>query len=47
MNEPMRILLLEVPQLHRGILEHSIQQQNDCELLKGLSRDFRLGPRTD
>lgn len=42
MNGPLRVLLLEVPQLLRGILEHAIQQQSDCELLKGARRDLGL-----
>jgi DNA-binding NarL/FixJ family response regulator len=39
----MRVLLLEVPQLLRGILEHAIRQRSDCELLKSAGRDFELG----
>ncbi len=31
-NGPVRILLLEVPELLRGILEHVIQLQGGCEL---------------
>jgi hypothetical protein len=42
MKEPIHILLLEVPQLLRGILEHAIQQQSDCKLLKGEDRDFKV-----
>ena len=33
MNEPVRILLLELPQLLRGIFEHAIHVHSDCELL--------------
>jgi DNA-binding NarL/FixJ family response regulator len=33
MNLPMRVLLLEVPMLLRGILEHAIQQEPDYELI--------------
>ena len=36
----MRILLLEVPQLLRDILEQAIRRQHDCELLKDTSRGF-------
>jgi hypothetical protein len=36
-------LLLEVPQLLRGILEHATQRQSGCQLLNGLKRDFELG----
>lgn len=43
-EEPIRVLLLEVPQLLRGILEHAIQQQSDCELVSGARRDFESGP---
>ena len=45
MKEPMRVLLLEVPQLLRGILEHTIEQQSDCELLKGARHDSGLGAK--
>jgi hypothetical protein len=31
----VRVMLLEVPQLLRGILEHAIQLQSGCELMKG------------
>ena len=33
MNELVRILLLEVPQLLRGIIEHAIQFHSGCELM--------------
>ena len=32
MNSPARVLLLEVPQLLRGILEHAIRRHGDCEM---------------
>ena len=31
---PVRVLLLEMPQLLRGLLEHAIQRRSDWELLK-------------
>jgi hypothetical protein len=34
MRETVRVLLLEMPLLLRGILEHAIQLRSDCELLK-------------
>jgi DNA-binding NarL/FixJ family response regulator len=37
-REPVRILLLEMPQLLRGILEHAIQLQSGCELLRDTGR---------
>ena len=43
MKEPMRVLLLELPQLLRGILEHAIQQRSDCKLLKGPRHGLGLG----
>ena len=36
----MRVLLLELPRLLRGILEHAIQQQDDCELLKDMQNEL-------
>jgi DNA-binding NarL/FixJ family response regulator len=41
-NEPVRVLLLEVPQLLRGILEHAIQLQNGCELVKDTRRALQM-----
>lgn len=32
-TEPVRVLLLEMPQLLRGILEHAIHSSRDCELI--------------
>jgi len=34
MRETVRVLLLELPLLLRGILEHAIQLRSDCELLR-------------
>ena len=34
MRDTVRVLLLEMPLLLRGILEHAIQRHSDCELLK-------------
>jgi len=39
MEASVRVLLLEMPQMLRGILEHAIQHHGDCELL----RDTRGG----
>ncbi len=36
----MRVLLLEVPRLLRGILEHAIEVDRGCELLKDVGRDL-------
>lgn len=41
-REPVRVLLLEIPQLLRGILEHAIQDHHDCELLKGTAHAFQI-----
>jgi DNA-binding NarL/FixJ family response regulator len=38
----VRVLLLEMPPLLRGILEHEVQLQSDCELLKDARRPFHL-----
>jgi len=38
----VRILLLEVPQLLRGIFEHAIQVDSDCELLKDSTHTLRV-----
>lgn len=38
-REPLRVLLLEIPQLLRGILEHALQLDGECEL----TRDSRRG----
>lgn len=32
-SEPVRVLLLEMPQLLRGLLEHAVQTHSDCTLL--------------
>jgi hypothetical protein len=32
--EPIRVLLLEMPQLLREILEHEVHKRSDCELVK-------------
>lgn len=42
MREPVRVLLLGMPQLLRGILEHAVQLQSDCELLKDTRRAFQM-----
>jgi DNA-binding NarL/FixJ family response regulator len=42
----LRILLLEMPQLLRSILEHAIQVQSDCELLRGTPRGFQMLEQT-
>lgn len=34
MRETVRVLLLEMPMLLRGILEHAVHLRSDCELLK-------------
>jgi DNA-binding NarL/FixJ family response regulator len=43
-SEPVRVLLLEMPPLLRGILEHEVQLQSDCELLKDARRPFHPLP---
>lgn len=42
MSRPVRILLLEVPQLLRGILEHAIELQSDCELVRDTRRTIDM-----
>jgi hypothetical protein len=39
-DEPVRILLLEVPQMLRDILAHAIQRQHGCELLTDAPHGF-------
>ncbi len=39
-TEPVRVLLLEMPQLLRGILEDAVQTHGDCTLLKHTGRVF-------
>jgi hypothetical protein len=34
---PVRVLLLELPQLLRGILEHAIRAHQDCDVVSGTS----------
>lgn len=41
-KKPVSVLLLEMPQLLRGILEHAIQLQSDFELLKDTRRAFQM-----
>jgi DNA-binding NarL/FixJ family response regulator len=41
-KESVRVLLLEVPPLLRGILEHAIQLQSGCELVKDTRRAFQM-----
>lgn len=41
-EKPVRVLLLELPQLLREILEHAIRLQSDCELLKGTRGGFQM-----
>jgi DNA-binding NarL/FixJ family response regulator len=38
----VRVLLLEVPQLLRGILEHAIRDQSECQLLKDTRPAFEM-----
>jgi DNA-binding NarL/FixJ family response regulator len=38
----MRVLLLEIPPLLRDILEHGIQLQSDCELLRDARRTLQM-----
>jgi hypothetical protein len=45
-STPVRVLLLELPQLLRDILEHAIRQQTDCELLKDMRDLAVLSGRT-
>jgi DNA-binding NarL/FixJ family response regulator len=40
MGEPVRVLLLEMPQLLRGILEQAVQLHGDCTLVKNTGRVF-------
>lgn len=40
MKESLRVLLLEVPQLLRDILEHEITSRSDCRLLKGATHEL-------
>lgn len=42
MKESVRVLLLEMPQLLRGILEHAIQLHSDCELVKDTRGAFQM-----
>jgi hypothetical protein len=38
----VRVLLLELPQLLRGILEHAVHHRRDCVLLKEPGRAFPM-----
>lgn len=38
----MRVLLLQMPRLLRGILEHAIQVHGDCELMSGTARGSQV-----
>jgi DNA-binding NarL/FixJ family response regulator len=38
----VRVLLLELPQLLRGILEHAVHHRRDCVLLKESARPFTI-----
>jgi DNA-binding NarL/FixJ family response regulator len=40
-GDPVRILLVEMPQLLREILAQAIQGRSECELLKGSARGLR------
>jgi hypothetical protein len=40
-GEPVRILLVEMPQLLREILAQAIQVRSECELLTGSTRGLR------
>jgi DNA-binding NarL/FixJ family response regulator len=42
MKEPVRVLLLELPQLLRDILEHALQAHGGCELLGDTRRAFAM-----
>ena len=42
MNEPVRVLLLEMPELLRGIFERAILLQNGFELLKETRGAFQM-----
>ena len=42
MTEPVRVLLLEMPQLLRGLLEHAVQAHGDCELVRDTRRTFAM-----
>lgn len=42
MGDSIRVLLLEMPQLLRGILEHAVHQHGDCELLGDTRGVFQL-----
>jgi hypothetical protein len=46
-SSPVRVLLLELPQLLRGILEHAVQRRRDCELLTDRTRAFPALPGFD
>jgi hypothetical protein len=46
-SSPVRVLLLELPQLLRGILEHAVWQRRDCELLTDTSPFIPKLPRAD
>ncbi len=43
MNEPVRVLLLEVPQLLRRILEDAIRTRSDCRLVTGAAQGLESG----
>jgi hypothetical protein len=40
--DPIRVLLLEMPQLLREILEHEVHKRSDCELMKDGRGALRL-----
>jgi DNA-binding NarL/FixJ family response regulator len=42
MPESVRVLLLEMPQLLRGILEYAIQRHSDCELMQDPRGVFQM-----
>jgi len=46
-KEPLRVLLLEVPQLLRDILEHEIGIRSDCRLLKGAAYELEPEPERE
>ncbi len=50
MKHPVRVMLLEMPQLLRDIFEHAIEQRGDCEVLKdgnGVHRQAVSDPSPD
>ena len=42
MAEPVRVLLLELPQLLRGILEQAMDVQTGCEMVKDSRTAFQM-----